>query len=353
MYRYLKFVVPFFLFSCSFAQDYNDLIARSEEDIRNEWQWLGAEEEIDATYEKIPVWNESPYTEGEPDVISKNAALKQIRFIRYLAGLNNFVSFDYSLTRKAQMGALLLKTSDFSHFPVKPEGMNDVFYSSAGESVKTSSLCRGWTSLSAAVRDGVIRCDSLDHLFTVSHRRWLLNPSLRRVGVGYIDGMSVFTLKDQSGLSSSFEMVAWPAPGCFPREYFNADDPWSISFSSDFYQLPDENIEVTIFRKSDDMSWVLNRSFNDPSNNEGLFSVDTSPYGIENVLVFRPPVSQLQEKESTQIIKGEYSVLINGIKNFSGQKGSLTYKVTFFDLSDQVAPLEANQTGDVEMFQLY
>lgn len=59
----------------------------------------------------------------------------------------------------------------------------------------------------------------------VGHRRWILNPQLKKTGFGYADDYSTMQAFDQSREENiDFGYILWPNKGDFPNNFFNGID---------------------------------------------------------------------------------------------------------------------------------
>ena len=99
--------------------------------------------------------------------------------------------------------------------------------------------------------------DDSNNLSSLESRRWILNPSMGKVGFGAVKGSkgtySAMYATDCSGNNETIFGVAWPAQNT-PIEYFDAAYPWSVSTGE---QLEAKDIQVTLTRKSDGKEWTF------------------------------------------------------------------------------------------------
>jgi len=330
--------------SCIGPQDYGDLIQRDVEDIRDVWSRYN-ESGSGSIYNEAPSWKDSTFEEGSLDIAFKSDAISSIRFARYLAGVSGYISMDPFLGNRAQKGAFILNLSNFSHFPDSPDGMPLSFYNSGSKALESSTLCNGWDSLTSSIKEGVLRCDGLENLLTVKHRRLLLDPSLFRVGFGFVNNKSVITLEKNESSIVDYDLICWPSPGVFPREFFDADDPWSVSFNPEYYYAPSEKVTVKIIRSSDSRIWELDSSLGFPNDGNAFLNVDET--NSDNVLVFRPPVEDLLDSNGVSIIKDKYTIIISNLRKKNGDTGNINYSITFFDLDPDYNDLSPSKVdGD-------
>lgn len=360
-------------------EDYAEFIAgRSIEAIKYKWNLAKP------TYEGNPYLTapsiSSPYQTGllHPDYLEDG--LRMANFVRYLSDLPDDLILDDSLNLQAQHGAVLLTAygknatasqPKLTHTPTQPADMNDTFYNIGYTSTTTSNIAYyglfstatleyletsvetsyDWT-LASSVRHYMFDRDdiNLDH---VGHRRWILNPSLNKLGFGYAhillsdqswpykfeaySAMQVFDKSRQEPVE--YDYIPWPNHGYFPVELFRVSentakteknsDPWSITLNPQKYQQPNASIvSVTLTRKSDNRSWLLNQQDNQKGNDREYFNVSTQNIGVSNSIVFRP--NQIESYNPGD----EYTVKMTGLRTIQGVNTEIEYTVSFFSLEE-------------------
>ena len=290
----------------------------------------------------------APYALGKLSQSFLNSGVTYLNYIRYLAGLPEVELTDEENTA-AQYGAVLMAANDsMTHEPEQPEDMDEAFYTAGYAATSTSNLYMYGTSsadssllhvLQSAV-SGQMADSSTDNMSRVGHRRWLLNPTLLYVGFGcadaaydgsfyttYVD-ISVF---DRSGDAVDYDFIAWPVSGYMPVQEFSVNDPWSISLNESKYATPSlEDLTVTLTRVAGEKSFVFTSesSSSTPSKSDAYFSLNTD--GIANAIIFRPPAGFFG---STQFGLGDYIVTVTGLRDHSGNDATLSYRVSFFDMT--------------------
>lgn len=339
-----RLIILFFIFtgftftSCiPFTFDYNDPYSRSKNDIMNKWEQYKPtfSGEVFITEPNLS----SPYTTGELNSEFLEDGKNMANFVRFLALLPENLVLDEDLNEQAQHGAVLLSVSNFDHFPDKPSDMSQDFYNNAVTSTSSSNLAGGISNLPATIQEGYMRDDDISNLAVVGHRRWILNPTLERVGFGFVDNpsdeyryYSTMQVLDQSGGDYDYEYILWPNAGYFPKEFFDSNDPWSVILNPDKYEIPSlHDLTITLYRDIDGKEWVLDYNDNAVSANGEYFNINTGSYGIKNCIIFRPDPSEVQSKDA-YIAGSLYEITITGLKDINGYDVEINYTVEFFEM---------------------
>jgi uncharacterized protein YkwD len=336
----------FFLSSCiPFFPDPSD---KTKEDIIAKW------EQYKPTYEGnpfvgTPPSTSAPYSIGELNDYFVQDGLNMANFVRYLAGLPENLTIDEDLSIQAQYGAVLLAASNFSHYPNQPSDMPNDFYNIGYASTSSSNLSAGLPWLWQTIIDGYIRDDDMENLPKVGHRRWLFNPSLRKTAFGFAENYSseyiyysTMQVKDDSGFPIDYDYISWPCKGYFPKEFFDSNDPWTITLNPSKYESPSiSNITVILRREDDGMSWTLDISDNYVSSNNEYFNIDKGGNLIKDCIIFRPKVSDVDKYHDPDIYGNKYEVTVTGLNKIGGIPTEINYEVEFFYIGiDRKMPLE-------------
>lgn len=332
---------------------------RTEAAIAAHWAaWAPAYE--GPPYVEVPTLAGEPYALGtvQPGLIEDG--LNMANFMRYLAGLPADLQLDPELNEQAQHGAVVLAAGKrLTHHPEKPADMEADFYHRGYASTTTSNLALyrifstrsvlhhieqlqpegPWTLASTVVQ--YMRDQDANNLPMLGHRRWILNPALQKLGFGFahsaytssyehrLDRYAVMQVFDQSRETAPgvYETIAWPAEGAFPSDFFQGDDPWSISLDPSRFREPDPSIvRITLTREGDGKQWELDQRDTSLTKDQEFFGVNVQGYGVPYCLIFRP----------TGIADygvGSYQVAIEGLKTAQGEGTQLEYTVDFFELT--------------------
>ena len=284
---------------------------RTPEEIQKYIRKSGATVNDPVTY-KIRPRTETPFKAGALSDRTLQSALKIVNQIRYIAGLDADVTLDPQYTAMAQAAALVnAANGQLSHYPQKPAHMNSSLFKLGSQGASSSNLALRYSTLGNAIVNGWMYDGDDANIDRVGHRRWILNPPMKKTGFGHADDCSALYAFDWSGKSTCTNVV-WPAQN-MPLEYFNDHSPWSISTD----QKEDlHTVRVTMFRRSDQKKWT----FSERTAN-GYFHVDNGNYGQTGCIIFRPQAIHYQNGDC-------FDITITGTK-----AGKITYTVNFFSLT--------------------
>jgi len=281
----------------------------------------------------------APYSPGQLSESFLQSGITYLNYVRFVANLPAVV-LDDALNEGAQYGAVLLAAEDnFSHYPSQPADMDDDFYNRGLEATTSANLAVRWgsddplNSLQTAVL-GCMNDKDSNNLSMVGHRRWLLNPTLGKVGFGYAESSAgrryvVNRVHDRNGAGCDYDFISWPAEGNHPTNLFNTGNPWSVTLNPSKYQTPSaDQIEITITRESDGRQWTFDSSTGQPSTSASPYmTVDTQWAGIPNCIIFHPGSANVDS------YTGVFTVNISGIYALDGTAATLNYQVDFFDVT--------------------
>ena len=268
---------------------------------------------------------QAPYAPGRDKDSALEAAAGRLNALRQIAGLPA-VTLDEELCQQAQYGAVLLAASDFSHTPSQPSDMDDGFYRQGREATSSSNIYAGQT-LTGAI-DGFMDDSDDSNIDRLGHRRWQLNPQMGKVGFGYAESDGRYgsyvaeKVFDKSAKTPNYDFISWPSSGNFPAELFGGHTAWSVTLNPERYQTPDwQAVTVTLTRQGDGKQWTLDKG--DNGSGQAFFNVETSNYGVNNCIIFRP--------EGIEDYMGTYTVEIEGLRTRDGTPvDGFAYQVTFF-----------------------
>ncbi|KGP89859.1 hypothetical protein N780_09410 [Pontibacillus chungwhensis BH030062] len=303
----------------------------------------------------------SPYAMGEIKDGFLQDGVRMSNFVRYLSGLPDDLELSPSLNEQAQYGSVVTAANGYlSHHPSKPDGMSEEFFDIGYTSTSSSNLSQQYTkedytssyevedTIQMGTLEGSVYSYMMDedayNIGGVGHRRWILNPPLKKIGFGFAinENMndyyhytySAMQIFDKSRVEEvEYDFIGWPGNNrYFPNEFFKSDVPWSVSLNPNNYQPPNMNeVEVRLKRLSDGESWTLDKNDTDFDENERnvpgeYFNVNNQWMGIPYCIIFRPDPEEIKE------YTGLYEVTIEGLKDRNGNDKSLQYTVSFFDM---------------------
>lgn len=222
---------------------------------------------------------------------------------------------DSALTEKAQAAAYIQYLNNkMSHTPSRPTGMSDDMYLLCTEGAGYSNIYSWWGGYKT-IFDMLFKfMDDSDsrNIDKLGHRRWMLNPTMGKTGIGMAEypsnGYGALYAFDSSGAGSQ-TYVAWPAQQ-MPIEYFSNNIAWSISTG----QLENENaINVKLTRASDNKTWNINKT----SGSDGELYVNNDCFGLLGCIIWKPAGINVHYNDI-------YHVHIDG-----AIEGSIDYDVIF------------------------
>lgn len=308
----------------------------------------------------------APYAAGavKPELLRR--ALGRLNALRRLAGLPAAALND-AWSQEAQYAAVVQAAparqgDSLSHYPTRPEGMEESFYQKAYAGSSSSNLYAGVELLTAV--DGWMDDTDYRNIAALGHRRWQLNPAMQQVGFGYAANPSstyryytaekVFDGSSSGRALVNYDFIAWPASGWFPGDTraFNFKTAWSVTLNPAKYATPVQSeLTVTLVRQSDGKTWTFSGAKSDPKS-EAYFGVSTAGYGgVSNCIVFRPDgISRYDGYD------GIYTVRIDGLKTAAGQAADFMYQVDFFQSAKYQDPASAGASirfSDVSPWDYY
>ncbi|MCE5168875.1 S-layer homology domain-containing protein [Paenibacillus profundus] len=257
-------------------------------------------------------------------------------FVRYLAGLPDDVEPDWGLHTQQQAAALVNAVNDrLTHYPTHPDGMEDVLFKLGNEGTRTSNLSMGRPTFYSSIIHGYMSDSSPGNIDRVGHRRWILNPAMKKTmfGIAYsIEGVpysSMYAINKGRAEEVKYDYISWPAQGYFPEEIFAPDDPWSVSFNVDRYdRTRTEHIQVALTRTRDGKQWVFDSK--DKNKNGKYFNVETGRYGVPFSIIFRPDGIERFHKDDA------FHVKVSGVYDKAGKAVDIEYDTVFFDMIPEV-----------------
>jgi hypothetical protein len=247
----------------------------------------------------------------------RDDALRRLRAYRYVSEVPyEDVVLDEEMNRLTDAAARICETiGRIDHKPPNP-GLPEAEYKLAFKGASSSNLAYGIRSLSHSLDVWMNDTDNrnIEH---VGHRRWCLNPALVKTGFGRSGRFSAMYSFDNSRKAiPDIDLVAYPARGYMPVEFFGPRHAWHVSLSTKKYRRP-EGVKVAVYALDD----TLARS----SLTLDYTGVNYMPVGIPNAIVFRP--------EKVDLTPGRrYQVEIDGVAGVDGKPAPIRYVVEFMSL---------------------
>lgn len=312
--------------------------ARTEQEVIEKWHQYLPQQMNSSNYFEVNPSFSAPYSAGKlKDNILKDG-LNATNFARYLAGLPDDITLDYTIEEQQQAGAVLVSTNGaLSHYPAKPTDMSEEFYQLGYSATTSSNLSAGRSSLYETVMYGYMSDNGTNNLDTVGHRRWIINPEMKQTMFGlamnssskYSTYSSMYAFnRDRDENEVQYDYIAWPSAGVFPNDLLLANDPWSVSLNTNTYdKTKSSDITVSLTRERDQKTWSFDHS--DHNYSGDFFNVQLSNYGIDFAIIFRPGDVTEYKKDDV------FHVKIDGLYNTDGSKTSISYTTSLFQLQSR------------------
>lgn len=273
------------------------------------------------TYAQAPSLT-APFSLGKVNDAFLQDGLNAINYVRAVAGLEP-VTMSAEKNEAAQYGAVLLAASgQFGHYPTQSEGIPDDLYQKGAAATKTSNLGYGHANLSRFTLSCMDDSDQ-SNIAAVGHRRWLLDPNLTSVGLGYAGTISVTQVTN--GIVQPWagpDHITWPSEGVFPAELVDSNLAWSCSLDPDRYTGTNwEGLTVTVTDSAGNRWSKQAVSRTDITGSFVLLS--GTFYGDAPAVIFRPEGLNLQPGR-------QLTVEISGLATKGEGTASISYTVKLF-----------------------
>lgn len=256
----------------------------------------------------------------------RQAALVSLRMYRLLCGLtDDDLVLDDRLNDEGDAAAKVCRRLGYlTHEPTNP-GLPDAEFAQARRGAGSGNLASGMRDLVAAV-DGWMDDSDADNVAALGHRRWCLNPPLRRVGFGRSDRYFAMSAHDSSGSGQLQQpAICFPPPGCVPIDMFRPHYAWSVTLDPRAFQKPNAGLVKLQIRKLGDSPGPA------AAIDLDFLHIDTHGYGIANCIIFRPTLP------STAVGSG-YEVSLEGIRDHDGRNVRIMFTTQFIDPMTMLGP---------------
>jgi hypothetical protein len=182
----------------------------------------------------------------DPLAAERQQALRRLAAYRRLCGLS-FADLmlvpEWNLRCDAAAEACR-RLGHLDHTPPQPPDMDPARYRLGYEGASHSNLASGG-SLEASVDQYMDDSDG-GNIDRVGHRRWCLNPPLRKTGFGHDGGYSAMWSMDESGNGkTAVDFVAYPPHGYTPTDLFDARRAFSIGTRKGAVKKDDLKVDIT------------------------------------------------------------------------------------------------------------
>lgn len=175
------------------------------------------------------------------------SALGVLKAYRFLCDVPwSDLELDPQMNAHAAAAANLCKRiGHLDHKPPNP-GMPEAEYRFAFTGTSSSNLAAG-TNLPGSVHSYMDDSDP-SNIDRVGHRRWCLNPGMRKTGFGKDGTFSAMWSFDESRTRApDYEFVCYPPRGFTPVRYFGAGHAFSVHLNPTKFRAPDiTTIDITV-----------------------------------------------------------------------------------------------------------
>jgi uncharacterized protein YkwD len=342
------------------AQENGDLLLPSKIEILNKYHQhpfrFNDEESTQYTIEPTVGY---VYTVGQVEEEELQRALGVSNLARRLVGLPGDLQLDSQLNKVAQYASYVnMLNATISHYPEKPSLISDETYQIGKEGSAASNLAAGFPTIASSILWGYLQDDDAYNIGVVGHRRWLLNPSMQKIGFGYVDtlvsssynGFTATYVFDQSRKTTlDYQYIAWPAAGNMPIEFIKTSTPWSIHLGEDYDNPQMNSVTVELTNMDTGEIFVFNNETNSNTAsaiNTSFFTIENSLYGIDKTIIFRPNPNEISYESGDN-----FRVDVSGI-TMEGYEMPITYEVNFFDLEDQPSIWAFEELLEADAMQL-
>lgn len=273
----------------------------------------------------------SPVKSGKVAEDTLEEGLNSINFCRYLAGLPYDVELDDSYNIAAQNASLIIyMNSDqpLSHQPKQPAGMDDELYAAAYKASGECNIGKGYMNIQTSVIQGYMSDTDSMNIPSMGHRRWILNPEMKKTGLGIAGFGTAMYVRDRTRADKFMgDYICWP-PAQMPNELIGKNEngyAYSVTLNNTYDKPDRDKVVVKMTSKLTGKTWTFDKnSSNSVSDMVGYFNINDQYMGFGTCIIFNP--GPLPENDAVDVeIKGIYK---------DGVEAPISYKVNYFDLLD-------------------
>lgn len=166
----------------------------------------------------------------DPKSDLRQAALLRLRAYRQLCGVpQTEMQLNPAWNELCDAAAeVCRRNGDIDHHPPQPPGLDDQRYQQGCEGARNSNLAVGGSLVDSV--DSYMDDSDPGNIARIGHRRWCLNPLMKRVGFGTDENFHAMWSMDQSGKANrKLDAVQYPPPGWVPVDMFEAQRAFSIA----------------------------------------------------------------------------------------------------------------------------
>lgn len=296
-------------------------------------------------YAEQPVIGKDSCSPGKLADTTLKEGLDLINMIRKTAGLGE-VTLDDKYNEYAQNGAMVMKGTEgtvingvdyggLTHFPPKTDNITSDQFKLGSTGTRGGNIGKGHTSITDTILNGYMYDGDPGNILAMGHRRWILNPTMSKVGFGQVEDYNCMYAHDNTNSKERIEdFVTWPATN-MPVELMSyhtstqsfsseldSSMPWTCQLGNNYKIVPSKELTITV-------TYPDGHEYKVPANN--IFC-NNQNYGYTNgCITFRAKDFNGSNKDFTSF-GNKYTVKIDGVLDKNGKETSIEYDVNFFSL---------------------
>lgn len=248
---------------------------------------------------------------------NRAAGLRRLKAYRYLCGVPyEDLVLDDDLNRYAEAASRVCeKLGRLDHEPPNP-GLPEDEYRLGRKGAGSSNLFWNVTDFPRCI-DGWMDDSDPSNVEVVGHRRWCLNPPMKKTGLGRSGAFAAMYAFDHGRKEiPDWDFIGYPAPGLMPVGYFGPRHAWTVLLNPKKYRTPGAKVRVSVT--------PLDKDF-DPAGTPldlGLLRTDGDGFGVASCVIFRP--------RKVDVTPGSrYWVEVDDLRQIDGKPASIHYLVEF------------------------
>ena len=276
---------------------------RSKKEIREKLLPLFKYKNVPVSFEVQPKTN-PPYNSGKITEEYLKIPFIMLNFARFMVGIPDDVVNDSSYEKFAQDSSLLQKVNKLmAHFgQPKPQKMENNLYNSGVKGCASCNLYSCLTNLYKGVEGWMIDDGNFT---TIGHRRWALNPTMKKSGFGFVDGYAAMYCLDNTFAETEYKNIPWPCRN-MTLEFGNTSH-WTLSTGK---TLSNDIVVTLTNRRTKKIETFSNE-------NPNKFYISNEGYGLKGCIIFEGP-----------LVKQEDSYRVD----IKGKDVAISYDVDFFNV---------------------
>ncbi len=260
-----------------------------------------------------------------PGTETMKKAVRRLMCYRFLCGVPyKGMELDKQMNLEAECAAKVCKgLGRLTHKPDRNPGLPQDVFELGKKGAARSNLHRSVTLVKSI--DGYMEDSDASNIDRVGHRRWCLNPTMLKFGLGKAGKYSAMWVFDTSRTVKDWQAIAYPPRGYMPTEFFAPRHAWSISLNKRHWFVPAAEA-LTISIRPVEKGEAKKNAAKAAAAPEPLkldhVSVNKQGFGGAPCVIFRP--RKIKVKPGRR-----YRVTIDGITTKKGKPITISYLVEF------------------------